>query len=623
AFEGIANSPAAKRQKTGETEAANGHTPCSAAKTRDPAAGITAYNRAVAEGISVDLSLYSVLLYLCSGGDEWECPLHQQLVEKTPLVESIMQQAAADVAEAQAATAVAEDVAVLSSDTSTPAATNGEQGSTPTAADLPADSPGTPDATDGANTTAVDADNTAAGCGLEGTKTQVAVAVVVKMSPAELHQAGRSIFDQMQKSSTKPLELAYTALARMAATAGDGDAALEATIRGLTAGVTPKLRGFVPALLAYAVAGEPEKAFQVADLIQEQKLDLTESEFALLLQACARGAASWQSVKALLSRMTKELTRLQPETLAAAEQYFRSDAALAAVEGRGKGKGRGCWVLEPCTVSDTGQTSNCGGQLQALDLEEEEWDQFANGIAQLAAQRERKPKDFKVFQAGLDCSMFIFNINVIACFQAWLEQHGPVEALIDGANVALYGQNWERGAFSFGQIKGVMDQLGRTHPDLHPLMMLHVGRTKGPAAECKPGKTLLADLKKRHAFYATPTGSNDDWYWMYAAVKAGPKGLLISNDEMRDHMFQLLAPRFFHKWKQRHQASACGKVEVVLKCLNCLHLLQVKFTFDESGLHLHHPAAYTVCAQGLANGSYVFPAARGNAWLSARLHLTD
>ncbi len=55
--------------------------------------------------------------------------------------------------------------------------------------------------------------------------------------------------------------------------------------------------------------------------------------------------------------------------------------------------------------------------------------------------------------------------------QAWLEQHGPVQALVDGANVALYGQNWERGAFSFGQIKGVMDQLGRTHPDLHPLMV--------------------------------------------------------------------------------------------------------------------------------------------------------
>ena len=37
---------------------------------------------------------------------------------------------------------------------------------------------------------------------------------------------------------------------------------------------------------------------------------------------------------------------------------------------------------------------------------------------------------------------------------------------------------------------------------------------------------------------------------MYAAVKAGREGLLVSNDEMRDHIFQLLAPKFFHKWKQ-------------------------------------------------------------------------
>ena len=43
---------------------------------------------------------------------------------------------------------------------------------------------------------------------------------------------------------------------------------------------------------------------------------------------------------------------------------------------------------------------------------------------------------------------------------------------------------------------------------------------------------------------------------MYAAVKAGPQGLLISNDEMRDHLFQLLAPRFFQKWKQRHQVCS-------------------------------------------------------------------
>lgn len=47
-----------------------------------------------------------------------------------------------------------------------------------------------------------------------------------------------------------------------------------------------------------------------------------------------------------------------------------------------------------------------------------------------------------------------------------------MHALVDGANVALFGQNWEHGAFSFGQIKGVMEQLSQHHPDLHPLMVI-------------------------------------------------------------------------------------------------------------------------------------------------------
>ena len=68
---------------------------------------------------------------------------------------------------------------------------------------------------------------------------------------------------EMQAMKAKPLELAYTALARMAAVTGDGDAALEATNQGLQAGVTAKLRAFTPALLAYAVKGQIEPAFQV------------------------------------------------------------------------------------------------------------------------------------------------------------------------------------------------------------------------------------------------------------------------------------------------------------------------------------------------------------------------
>lgn len=64
--------------------------------------------------------------------------------------------------------------------------------------------------------------------------------------------------------------------------------------------------------------------------------------------------------------------------------------------------------------------------MQALDLEEEEWDQFASGVAQLAAQRERKPKDFKLFQAGPSKSMRVIIILIIiiisgACLPAGLQ----------------------------------------------------------------------------------------------------------------------------------------------------------------------------------------------------------
>ena len=77
----------------------------------------------------------------------------------------------------------------------------------------------------------------------------------------------------------------------------------------------------------------------------------------------------------------------------------------------------------------------------------------------------------------------------------------------------------------------------------------------------------MADLSARHlhlAFtphfriadelYTTPDGSNDDWYWLYAAVHAGPGCILVTNDELRDHVFQMLpSPQKFYKWKERHQ----------------------------------------------------------------------
>lgn len=40
-------------------------------------------------------------------------------------------------------------------------------------------------------------------------------------------------------------------------------------------------------------------------------------------------------------------------------------------------------------------------------------------------------------------------------------------------------------------------------------------------------------------------------YWLYAAISS--KCLVVTNDEMRDHLFALLGTSFFPRWKEKHQ----------------------------------------------------------------------
>ena len=55
----------------------------------------------------------------------------------------------------------------------------------------------------------------------------------------------------------------------------------------------------------------------------------------------------------------------------------------------------------------------------------------------------------------------------------------------------------------------------------------------------------------RPYLYEPLRGTNDDWYWLYAAAQTG--AMVVTNDQMRDHDFQMLSPRQFLQWKERHQ----------------------------------------------------------------------
>ncbi|EER08607.1 multidrug resistance pump, putative [Perkinsus marinus ATCC 50983] len=66
--------------------------------------------------------------------------------------------------------------------------------------------------------------------------------------------------------------------------------------------------------------------------------------------------------------------------------------------------------------------------------------------------------------------------------------------------------------------------------------------------------------------YRVPPRANDDWFWMYAAIRCeeqaralaknenrtADKVFVISNDLMRDHFWRMMVPQSFLRWRERH-----------------------------------------------------------------------
>ncbi|KAE8717896.1 Proteinaceous RNase P 1 [Hibiscus syriacus] len=173
-------------------------------------------------------------------------------------------------------------------------------------------------------------------------------------------------------------------------------------------------------------------------------------------------------------------------------------------------------------------------------------------------------------------------------FQEWLQQYGPFDAVVDGANVALI--NSEK--FNLNQLKKVVNQLQQMSPSKrYPLVILHQSRV----ARDPNNRKWLEQWKKAGILYATPYGSNDDWYWLYAAVSC--KCLVVTNDEMRDHLFQLLGNSFFPRWKEKHQ---------------------VRLSMTRTGLVLNMPPPYSIVIQESESGSWHVPSVADDDLLNPR-----
>lgn len=79
------------------------------------------------------------------------------------------------------------------------------------------------------------------------------------------------------------------------------------------------------------------------------------------------------------------------------------------------------------------------------------------------------------------------------------------------------------------------------------LQLLHQSRVKADAAREPRAAALLERLRRDNCIYATPFGSNDDWYWLYAAVNAGELLQTYPMQKPAAHTHQLGMQAFLHE----------------------------------------------------------------------------
>lgn len=395
---------------------------------------------------------------------------------------------------------------------------------------------------------------------------------------------GFEIFKQMGMDEVAPNEATFTSLARLAAARKDPERAFDLVKKMKDSGITPKLRSYGPALFGFCEKGDAERAYDVYTHMVECGVVAEEAELSALMEVNVRAKRA-DRVYEMLHLLRASVRQVSEETAKVVEDWFMTEAAsevgvdnwdvnkvkVGVVRAGGGWHGQGWlgsgkWNVVKAEMDKAGVCSGCGEKLVCIDIDHKETKDFATKLSSLACQKEKKANFLQ--------------------FQEWLQRNGPFDAVVDGANVGLINTH----TFSIRQLNNVVCQLQQMGPSKKlPLIILHRNRVQGGPADNPQMKRLLEYWREAGALYATPIGSNDDWYWLYAAVSC--KCLLVTNDEMRDHLFQLLGNSIFPRWKEKHQ---------------------VRMTVSRNGLVLHMPPPYSIVIQESEEGCWHIPTITGD-----------
>lgn len=360
-----------------------------------------------------------------------------------------------------------------------------------------------------------------------------------------------------------------------------------------------KRRVFHPLFVHCRSVADVPLCFEFFDMARSKELEMWDNDYNEVLRtiAAARDKAAVTTAEAAerTNLVLDEMARHHPVLGAANAQLVRE--LLGG-------------TVAP--VSDDGVCSNCGAQLQSFDLSPENRAVLVHDLVE------------KLVKPRLQgCSRYEPDTEVsedTVC-QRWREFEEfkaaaakmSYDTVIDGANVGYYGLNswYTEAKDALLRSRGIdpssvpsADRFSVPFPvDVAPkFSLIEDMRT---AAE-RRGKKAVIVLHNRHLAQPTPENAtyaarwrnmgallpspaflNDDYCWLYA-VLTRQDSCIISNDQMRDHYFTVLQPRFFVRWRQRHRIT-------------------YKALYNKSAraatLRIHLPRAYSVWVQACGAAS--------------------
>jgi hypothetical protein len=385
----------------------------------------------------------------------------------------------------------------------------------------------------------------------------------------------------------------------------------------------PRIRLYSSLLCVYCEMGQMVPALNVWSRVAKKDLLLTEKEYAALIQ-CAVRTGDATIMERILSDLAEDVLVPSCDTTRYISDWFSSPHATiiskddngtisqsvlhsnkvelpssnAPSMGPVQCKDANWTVSHGCMVdTNTGVlTTGClqGETLQPVSLSTETWQEMLN-MNETIVLNGMLDNDKSVFQGGGKGPKRQANTpkrqGSWKNFQDYLKKRGRFDVVIDGANVGYYKQNFAHAPkhVDYQQI----DWLLKHFENKSVLLVLH---ERHFFPHLQPAWAIPICKSWENMTYRTPSGMNDDWFWLHAALTSGRETLVVTNDEMRDHHFQMLAPRSFLRWKERHQ---------------------VHFDFGEwkdgkRATLLSYPEIYSRRIQRVANGLVVPLPKRGN-----------